>query len=77
METLLELSLLGLLVLLPTWKLCSRAGLPGFLALFALIPAGMLVVIWFLAFSRWPVEQSRDYYKRTLRRRRRKEAASS
>jgi len=28
MEALLALSLLGLLVLLPTWRLCTRAGLP-------------------------------------------------
>jgi len=77
MEALLALSLLGLLVLLPTWRLCTRAGLPPYLAFFALIPAGMLVVIWFLAFLPWPVEKSRDHYQRMLRERRRRQAASS
>jgi hypothetical protein len=46
--------LIGVLVVWPLWRVCSRAGLSGPLALLALIPFGLIVVLFMLAFSEWP-----------------------
>ena len=38
----------------PLWRICKRAGLKPGLSLLALIPGGILVLLWVLAFARWP-----------------------
>jgi len=42
------------LFVIPLWRLLPRAGLPQQAALAAFIPFGGLVVLWVLAFRRWP-----------------------
>jgi hypothetical protein len=38
----------------PFWKIFSRAGFkPGF-AFIALIPGGVLILLWVMAFAKWP-----------------------
>jgi hypothetical protein len=51
-----ELLVLLLLVLVvwPLWRVCSRAGFPGPLALVAIIPLGLIVLLFVLAFAEWP-----------------------
>jgi hypothetical protein len=45
----------GLVLLVwPLWRVCSRAGFPGALALLALIPVGLIVLLFVLAFAEWP-----------------------
>lgn len=44
---------MGILLVIPFWKLSSRAGYPGPLGLLILVPIVNLVFIYFLAFSRW------------------------
>jgi hypothetical protein len=47
--------LLALLLIVPTWRICARAGFSGALSLFHLVPAvGSLIVMAVLAFSDWP-----------------------
>lgn len=48
--------LLGALVLIiPTWRICTRAGFSGALSLFHLVPLiGPFIVMGVLAFSDWP-----------------------
>ncbi|MBV8191594.1 MAG: hypothetical protein JOY64_26865 [Alphaproteobacteria bacterium] len=58
------LAILGLLVvhlvvalvlIIPTWRICTRAGFSGALSFFHLVPLiGWLVVMAILAFSPWP-----------------------
>lgn len=48
--------LIALVVLIvPTWRICDRAGFSGALALFHLLPGiGSLIVLAVLAFGTWP-----------------------
>jgi hypothetical protein len=38
----------------PFWKIIKRTGLKPPLALLALVPGGMLVLLWVIAFAKWP-----------------------
>lgn len=52
--------LLSLLLIVPTWRICTRAGFSGALSLFHLVPVvGSLVVMAILAFSDWPKGEAR------------------
>ncbi len=54
MLMLLPLLIMGLIIVLPFWKIFSRAGFPGVLSLLMIIPIVNLVMIFFLAFAEWP-----------------------
>ena len=52
--------LFALLLIIPTWRILSRAGFAGALSLFHLIPViGLLVVLGILAFTVWPAGEAR------------------
>ena len=55
------LILLGGLVLIlwPLWRICSRAGFSGALALLVIIPFGVIVLLFVLAFAEWPALRRR------------------
>jgi hypothetical protein len=40
--------------MIPTWKILSRMGLPGPLALLLIVPFAALILLFVVAFSRWP-----------------------
>jgi hypothetical protein len=47
--------LVALVLIIPTWRICTRAGFSGALSLFHLVPfIGSLIVMAVLAFSPWP-----------------------
>ena len=47
--------LLALVLIIPTWRICTRAGYSGALSLFHLVPViGSLIVMAVLAFGTWP-----------------------
>ena len=46
--------LFGVIVVWPFWRIFSRAGFSGALALLLLVPLLNLMVIWYLAFAEWP-----------------------
>ena len=47
--------LLALVLIVPTWRICARAGFSGALSLFLLVPLiGPFIVMAVLAFSTWP-----------------------
>lgn len=57
-----HLALLPLLLFLwifPLWRIIERAGYPPAISLLAIFPAVGLILLWWLACSRWPVEQPR------------------
>jgi lipopolysaccharide export LptBFGC system permease protein LptF len=54
----------GMLVLLifvivPIWKIVSKAGYSGAWSLLSVVPVVNLVALWIFAWSRWPLEQNR------------------
>jgi hypothetical protein len=52
------LALLLFLWVFPLWRIIGKAGYPPVLSLFAIFPAVGLILLWWLAFARWPI--SRD-----------------
>jgi hypothetical protein len=53
---LLILAMLGVFVV-PFWKIFAKAGFPGALSLTQLIPILNVIVLFYVAFSEWPVQQ--------------------
>ncbi len=37
----------------PFWRICKRAGFQPGLSFLALIPGGMLILLWVIAFAKW------------------------
>ena len=51
---------IALVLIIPTWRICTRAGFSGALSLFHLVPlVGSFVVMAILAFSDWPNGEAR------------------
>ena len=51
----------ALVVLIPLWRLCQRAGLAPAIALIAFVPyLGIVIVAAILAFARWRGAPDRD-----------------
>jgi hypothetical protein len=58
-----HLALLPVLLFLwvyPLWRIIGRVGYTPAIALLAIFPAVGLILLWWLAFSRWPVEQRNE-----------------
>ncbi len=48
-----------ILVIVPLWRICSRAGFSGALSLIALLPwLGVVIVGAILSFANWPTKSS-------------------
>ncbi len=44
--------------IVPLWRIVSKAGFPGVLALLVLVPIVNIVMLWVFAFVRWPANNS-------------------
>ena len=53
LEIILVLGFLAV-VLVPYWKIATKAGYSGWMALLMLVPLVNLVTLWIFAFSDWP-----------------------
>jgi len=52
--------LMALVLIIPTWRIFTRAGFSGALSLFHLVPViGLFIVMAILAFSDWPAGEAR------------------
>ena len=52
---------LKLLIVVPFTRILPRAGIPFWVALFAIVPFGPVLLLWIVAFSPWPRDrQSND-----------------
>lgn len=49
-----------LIVVVPMWRITSRAGFPAVLSLLVIVPVANLIFLWVLAFAEWPAEQLRS-----------------
>jgi hypothetical protein len=50
----LILIILFLLIVVPFMKILPRAGIPGWIGIFAIIPFVSVILLWVLALKRWP-----------------------
>lgn len=46
----------SLLAVVPFWKIFSKAGFSGWLALLTIIPLVNLIVLYYVGFSKWNTE---------------------
>ncbi|MCK8514906.1 hypothetical protein M0534_00990 [Methylonatrum kenyense] len=54
---LLWMLFMALVMVIPFWRICSKAGYPGWLGILILIPLVNLIFLYFLAFSQWPAHR--------------------
>lgn len=47
----------AVVVVVPAWRICQRTGYPGWMGLLVLIPLVNLFLLYFIAFSEWPVDR--------------------
>ncbi|MBN2129948.1 MAG: hypothetical protein JW741_10645 [Sedimentisphaerales bacterium] len=45
----------ALVTVIPFWKICTKAGFPGPLALLMLVPIANIILPFYIAFAEWPV----------------------
>jgi hypothetical protein len=57
--SLLFMLLIGVLVVIPYWKLWQRTGHSGAWGLLMLVPIANLISLWWLAFKEWPAFRGR------------------
>jgi len=43
--------IMGLLIVVPFWKILPRSGIPSWVAIFAVIPLVALILLWVVAFK--------------------------
>ena len=48
---------MSVVMIIPYWKIYTRTGQPGAMALLQLVPLVNIVMLYVLAFSEWPVER--------------------
>ena len=58
-QALLLLGVVSLLLIVPFWKLWTRTGHSGLWALLMVISPLNLILLWWLAFKRWPAFEER------------------
>ena len=63
------LALLLFLWVFPLWRIIGKAGYPPFLSLLAIFPAVGLILLWWLAFARWPIKRDAPVPARSSSRR--------
>ena len=49
-------------IILPFWKIWSKAGFTGWLSLLMIVPLINLVSLYYLAFARWPTHERASAY---------------
>jgi len=55
------MSIIGaLLTVIPFWRICTRVGLPGPLALLMLLPVVNIIFPFYVAFADWPAFKNRN-----------------
>ena len=47
----------AVLWVIPAWMICKKAGYPAALGLLVLVPLVNVIMVYFVAFSKWPVLQ--------------------
>lgn len=50
--------IMGVIMVIPFWRICRRLGFPGFMGLLVLVPLLNLVFFYYLAFASWPIDEA-------------------
>jgi len=50
--------LFAVVAIVPFWKIYSRAGFPGWIAIGMLVPLLNLVLLFYVAFAEWPRDRA-------------------
>ncbi len=50
----------AVITVVPFWLICGKAGFPGWISIFAVIPFCAVILLFFLAFAEWPALQQAD-----------------
>lgn len=48
----------AVIVVIPFWRICQKAGYPGALGLLVIVPLVNLVFLYYLAFATWPAHKA-------------------
>jgi CDP-diglyceride synthetase len=48
----------AVIVVIPLWKILTKAGYAGAWALLAFVPVVNLIALWIFAFNKWPIERT-------------------
>lgn len=51
---LLWVLIMALIIIVPMWRICTKAGYTGWLGVLAVVPLANLILLYFLAFADWP-----------------------
>jgi len=51
------LLVLPIVMIIPMWRLLPRAGIPAPIAILSIIPFALIVLLWIMAFKRWPEDR--------------------
>ena len=62
-ELMLIIVISGLFVILPYWKIFSKAGFSGWLSLTLIVPILNIIMLFYLAFAEWPVRRELNRMK--------------
>ncbi len=46
------------IIIVPAWRIVSKAGYSGALSFLLLIPLVNIILLWVFAFVKWPIEKS-------------------
>lgn len=49
--------IIGILIVLPNWKIFSRAGFSGWWSLLMILPIINILLEYYLAYAEWPIQQ--------------------
>ena len=52
----------AIVVVIPVWRICQRAGYPGWLGILILVPIANLVLLYFIAFAVWPTQKTGEHH---------------
>jgi len=58
--------LIWVALLIPYWKIFTKAGFPGWYSFSQVIPILNVIVLYFLAFTEWPVHRKLNQMKQNL-----------
>jgi hypothetical protein len=54
------MGIMGSANVIPVWRICQRTGYPGWMGFLMMIPFVNLGLLYFIAFSDWPADKTRD-----------------
>jgi uncharacterized membrane protein YhaH (DUF805 family) len=64
---LIIIAVIGIVVVLPFWKILTKAGFSGWWSLIMLIPIIGILTLFYLAFAEWPIQRELNKLKNNLK----------